>query len=136
MHELAICQALIDQVGRVSVEHENAVIEQITVAVGPLSGVEPELLERAFSLARAGSPAAEARLIIETPPVRVRCRGCGAETDVIPSQLICGRCGDFHTELIEGDELILKQIELVKPEDRPADRHAGEQSCVTHADAT
>ena len=42
-------------------------IERIVLEVGPLSGVEPALLARAFEVARAGSCAAGAALSIETP---------------------------------------------------------------------
>jgi hydrogenase nickel incorporation protein HypA/HybF len=44
--------------------------------------------------------------------VRVRCRTCRAETDAEPNRLVCGTCGDFRTDLISGDELLLVSVEL------------------------
>jgi hydrogenase nickel incorporation protein HypA/HybF len=126
MHEFAVCQALLDQVGRVAADHGDATVIRITVSAGPLSGVVPELLERAFTLARAGGPAAAAELVVETPAVRVRCRSCGAESDATVSRLVCGQCGDFHTVLLEGDELILKRVELMEPEHDAGSRPARE----------
>ena len=55
MHELAICQALIEQVERVARDNAARRILSITVSVGPLSGVEPQLLEHAYPLAAAGT---------------------------------------------------------------------------------
>ena len=81
MHELSVCQALIEQVERVARENDARRVVSITIAVGPLSGVEPRLLEHAYPLAAAGTVAEHATLTVETVPVRVRCRTCGAETD-------------------------------------------------------
>ena len=40
MHELAVCQALIEQVERVARDNAARRILSITVSVGPLSGIE------------------------------------------------------------------------------------------------
>jgi hydrogenase nickel incorporation protein HypA/HybF len=116
MHELAVCQALLDQVQAVTAEHGDATVTRITLSIGPLSGVVPELLERAFYLARAAGPAAYAELAIESTGIKVRCRTCGAESEATPSRLICAACGDYHTDLVEGDQLILKRIEFMQPD--------------------
>lgn len=115
MHELAICQALLDQVHAISTEHADADVARITLCIGPLSGVVPDLLERAFYLARAGGPAVHAELLIENTGVRVRCRVCGVESDATPARLLCAVCGDYHTDLVDGDQLVLKRVELIQP---------------------
>jgi hydrogenase nickel incorporation protein HypA/HybF len=79
MHELSICQALLDQVERIAVEHGASAVERILLRVGPLSGVEGPLLLHAYPLAAAGTIAANAELVIETAPVRVACNDCGAD---------------------------------------------------------
>ena len=79
MHELAICQALIEQVEAIA-RQRAARVARVRVAVGPLSGVEPRLLERAYPLACAGTVAEGSELAIDEVPVRVRCRDCGAES--------------------------------------------------------
>ena len=83
MHELAICQALITQVEDIAVQR-TAWVRQVRVGVGPLSGIEPQLLESAYPLACAGTRAEGSQLKIEHIDVRVRCRGCGAETMASP----------------------------------------------------
>jgi len=52
MHELSICLALMQQVERIAREHEAASVDRIVLQVGPLSGVEAPLLERAWPRAR------------------------------------------------------------------------------------
>lgn len=124
MHELSICQGLLSQVEEIA-RRENAIsVERIRLQVGPLAGVVAELLEHAFSIARAGSIAAQAELVIDSLPVRVRCIQCGAESEARPNRLLCGECGDFRTQLLSGDELVLASIELTRPEgnEQPAHR--------------
>jgi hydrogenase nickel incorporation protein HypA/HybF len=120
MHELSVCQALIEQVEGLARAHRAGRVERIVLRVGPLSGVEPELLRTAYPLAAAGTVAAEAALEMEPAPVRVRCRACGAETEASANRLLCGACGDYRTELVSGDELLLAQVELAALEPEPA----------------
>ena len=115
MHELSVCQGLLSQVEAIAREHAANRVSLISLQIGPLSGVEPALLQQAFTLARAGSVAAEASLVIEALPVRVSCENCGRESEVAPNRLLCGHCGDYHTRLLSGDELLLMRVELDKP---------------------
>ena len=114
MHELAICQALMEQVERIAQEERADQVLSIHLAIGPLSGVESRLLEQAFSVARAGSIAASAELVIESMPVQVCCKQCGQLTEALPGRLVCGSCGDWRTSLISGDELELRHVELIR----------------------
>jgi hydrogenase nickel incorporation protein HypA/HybF len=78
--------------------------------------VVPELLEQAFSIARAGTIAEQAELLSEPQPIRVRCSQCDAESDASVSRLVCGVCGDYRTRLLSGDELLLASVELTRKE--------------------
>ncbi|MET0983786.1 MAG: hydrogenase maturation nickel metallochaperone HypA [Steroidobacteraceae bacterium] len=111
MHELSVCQDIVLQVERIAREH-CARVSAITVKVGPLSGVEGSLLERAYPLAAAGSSSSNARLVIDAMPVRVRCRACRRETETAANRLVCGHCGEWQTDLVSGDELLLTSVEL------------------------
>jgi len=84
----------------------------IRLQIGPLSGAEAPLIESAYPIAAAGTVAEEAILEIETMPIRVHCNRCDEESIAKANRLICGNCGDFHTELISGDEMLLASLEL------------------------
>jgi hydrogenase nickel incorporation protein HypA/HybF len=114
MHELAVCQALLSQVAEVALAHQASAVASVTVRIGPLSGVEARLLRQAWPIASAGSSAADAELRILELPLRVRCETCGAETDASVNRLLCSACGDWHTQVISGDELLLERVELVR----------------------
>lgn len=115
MHELSVCQSLLAQVDGVARNNGGTAVSEIHVAVGPLSGVEPPLLERAFTLARAGTIAAQATLVLTTPPLRVCCRQCNQESDVSLPDLRCGACGHWQTRVVSGDELMLLSVALERP---------------------
>jgi hydrogenase nickel incorporation protein HypA/HybF len=112
MHELAVCQTLAAQVEEIARERDSRV-HSITLRIGPLSGIEAALLQHSYPLASAGTRSAAATLIIESLPVRVRCRNCGQETQARANRLVCSHCGDWHTDVLSGDELLLASVELV-----------------------
>ncbi|WP_295389287.1 hydrogenase maturation nickel metallochaperone HypA [uncultured Thiodictyon sp.] len=116
MHELSICQSLLDQVEGIARQHGASRVEFILLQVGPLSGLEPALLHSAWPLAAVGTVAETAELLIEPAPVRVRCLDCQAESAATPNRLLCAACGGFRTRLISGDELLLARVELTIPD--------------------
>ncbi len=119
MHELSVCLSLLDQVQSVARKHGATRVERILLRIGPLSGVEGELLRSAYPLAAAGTVAEGAVLDIEPAAVRVRCTHCGAESDAAANRLLCAACGSHHTRLISGDELLLARVELTIPDVGP-----------------
>lgn len=112
MHELSVCQELLAQVRATARAHGAASVGRITLKLGPLSGVEPDLLQRAFVVARAGEMTERAELVVTAAPVVIRCRSCGAEHEAQSNRLVCAECGDYHVDLVGGDELLLARIEL------------------------
>ena len=117
MHELAICQSLIDQVEGIAMERKAQSVTTIVIGIGPLSGVETQLLKNAYPIASAGTIAEYAELVVEHLPIKVKCTQCGSESDALPNKLICKHCGDWRTTLISGDEMMLMSVELEKRKD-------------------
>jgi hydrogenase nickel incorporation protein HypA/HybF len=112
MHELSVCLSLLQEVERVARENNAGRVTRIVVTVGPLSGVEPDLLQNAYPLAVAGTVAEDAVFQIDLSEIVVKCSQCGTESRARPNRLICGACGDYRTELVSGDEMILQSLEL------------------------
>jgi hydrogenase nickel incorporation protein HypA/HybF len=112
MHELSVCESLLKQVRATAEANQASSVGQITVRLGPLSGVEADLLAQAFTIARNGPMTESATLVIEPQPVRIRCKDCGNENDAATNRLLCSACGSYRVELISGDELLLAKVEL------------------------
>lgn len=122
MHELSLCIALMQQVERIAQEHEAGRVDRIVLQVGPLSGVEAPLLERAWPLASTGTLAEAAELVIEGAPVKIECTQCGAMSEVVPNRLLCASCGDYRTRLVSGDEMLLASLELSQMNTQPVQK--------------
>ena len=114
MHELAICQAMMQQVESISASNHAKQVVSIVIGMGPLSGVEAQLLKHAYPIASAGTIAEGAELIIKNLPVRVNCNVCGKESEVPANKLLCEHCGNWKTTLLSGDELMLLSLEMEK----------------------
>jgi len=112
VHELSLCQNLLDQVEDIAKTHQAERVVQIIVRIGPLSGIEAKLLESAFDIASVGTVAEQAELLMETQPIRIFCNVCATESDGSVNDLTCRQCGDYNTRLLSGDELILARVEL------------------------
>jgi hydrogenase nickel incorporation protein HypA/HybF len=112
MHELSICQALVDQLEGIAAQHPGKQVADVYLGIGPLSGVVPQLLNDAFSVARAGTCASTAALHIHESEIIVRCLSCGKQSPAKANRLLCIHCGEWQTELVSGDELLLERVEL------------------------
>ena len=104
--------SLLEQVGAIAEERAATRVTRIELDIGPLSGVEADLLRNAYPIAAAGTLAETAELLIHEADIIVRCSECEAETRAIANRLVCGQCGDFRTRVISGDEMILRRLEL------------------------
>ncbi len=114
MHELAVCQNMLARVDSIAREHGARQVRSIHLQIGPLSGIEVDLLQQSFSIARGGTLAEDAELLIEKLPVRIRCHACGEDSETSINRLVCPRCGDASTRLLSGDEMLLHSIELAE----------------------
>ncbi len=112
MHELSVCMALLDQVNAIAEERDARRVTRIELTVGPLSGIEIDLLESAWPIASAGTLADGADFAVEATPVVVHCSVCGAETQAQSNNLVCGQCGAHQTRIVSGEEMILQRVEL------------------------
>lgn len=113
MHELAICEAVLGQVLDHAAPRGPGRVGRITLRIGPLAGVEPQLLRAAFPLVAAGTRCEGAALIIEDVAVAVHCAPCGLTSPALPNRLLCAGCGGWRVSLVAGDEMLLARFELL-----------------------
>lgn len=112
MHELSVCLSVLEQVRTIARERGAARATRVEVTVGPLSGVECDLLRNAWPLAVAGSIAAGAELVVEESPIVVHCDSCDTDSRTAPNRLACPACNGLGTTVVSGDEMILRRVEL------------------------
>ena len=118
MHEIAISEALLDQLVTLAGQHRWTRLSKVWVRMGLLSGVVPEALEFSFAALAAGTVAEGAELVLEILPGRFTCGGCG-EIDLPRMEFACPRCGGPLHLLKAGRELMLSGVELLDPPTNP-----------------
>lgn len=114
MHELSVCQSILSQIESIAEQHRARAVSVVHVQIGPLSGVEAPLLRNAWTIARSGTIAAQATLEIEEMPITIRCSQCGKESEASTNRMVCSHCGEWRTQLISGNEMLLRSVELDK----------------------
>ncbi len=112
MHELSLIAGLFEIVVEKANAHKAREVTLVTIKVGPLSGVVPELLESAFEMYKKETIAGRARLVIEKMPFVLRCRACAAETSRDNPISACPVCGSADFAIIQGTEVFLDKLEL------------------------
>jgi len=108
MHELSITQSVVDAVLNRTGERP---VTAVNLRIGPLSGVLADAVRFCFDVAAAGTPLAGARLQIEAPEGRGRCRSCQDEFNLNDPILLCP-CGSADVEVLSGRELMLVSVEV------------------------
>jgi len=113
MHEMAIAEALIEQVAaELDRAGQKGAVKRLELAVGRLSGVHCDCLRFAFELLSPGTPAEGAELLIREPPAMSRCHQCGTSVEIVDMVIECPRCGSPQIVIEEGRELLLESIEI------------------------
>jgi hydrogenase nickel incorporation protein HypA/HybF len=108
MHELAITQSVVDQISERMGETK---VARVALQIGRLSGVVADSVRFCFDICVQGTPLEGARLEIIETAGRARCRGCGAAFDIEDLLALC-RCGSADLELLAGQELKIREVEI------------------------
>lgn len=110
MHEYSLVSALLESVENEARSRDAGAVNRIRVRIGELSGVEPDLFETAFALARIDTRCAEAELEIIQVAARWACSAC--DQGLAPGSVLrCPACGS-PALLAAGGDLVLEQIEM------------------------
>jgi hydrogenase nickel incorporation protein HypA/HybF len=112
MHEYSLVRALADRVEAEAHARRAVAVHRLTVSIGALSGVEPELFATAFTLCRTGILSG-AELDIRRVEATWSCPTCGRPV-AAEDALRCRDC-DEPARLGTGDEILLERIEMEVP---------------------
>jgi hydrogenase nickel incorporation protein HypA/HybF len=109
VHELGITQEVVAMADEAAAGRK---VNRVVMEIGKLSGVLPDAVRFCFDLCAEGTAVAGAVLEIIEMPGRARCRMCGGEVSL---ERPFGRCvcGSSDLEWLAGDELRLRELEVV-----------------------
>lgn len=112
MHELSLAAAMVQQVQAIMAEEGVQTVTSISIAIGALSGVEPDSLAFCFPLLTEQTALKGAKLCMDIIPVRVRCHACDEESCPALYVMICGHCGTNRVEVVAGREFNIVSLEV------------------------
>ena len=113
MHEYSIVQALLERVTAEARARRATSVHRLSIRIGELSGVEPELLATAYATFRERTICEHAELDLRMIAARWECPRCGH--DIGRGELLtCTRCST-PARLATGDEIMLDRIEMEVP---------------------
>ena len=113
MHEISLAQGILDVVRRhAEASGSQGSIRRIKLRIGAYTQVDVQALLTAFQAVAAQTPAANAELLVERVPVRLRCRECGADSEAQGRGLVCARCSSLAVDLLSGREMQVEYLEV------------------------
>jgi len=108
MHELALARGVLDA----ALAHaDGRRVTRVDVTVGALRQVVPDSLAFHFEILARGTPCEGARLAQSVMPARMGC-ACGEEWELSEPSFRCPRCGEAHTRVLSGEQLVVESIEI------------------------
>jgi hydrogenase nickel incorporation protein HypA/HybF len=116
MHELGVVFRIAEDLKKVAEENRISEIHKVTIRLGEVSTVVPEYLEDCWKWARKRTPLLqETELCIEKIPAITLCGDCGRNYETVKYAKKCPHCGSENTWLIQGNEFLIKEIEVPEP---------------------
>jgi hydrogenase nickel incorporation protein HypA/HybF len=112
MHEYSIVQSLLDQCEENARANNKTKVNKVIVKIGIMSGVEPDLLKTAFETFKEGTMCEECEYIQNIQPIIIKCHKCETISTLSKSEYCCPRCDSIQLDVIDGEELLLMQLEL------------------------
>jgi hydrogenase nickel incorporation protein HypA/HybF len=113
MHEVSLATALLDIVRAQAAAAGARRVTRLVLEIGVLSHVDPHALRFAFEAVACGSPAEGAALEIDQVAATTYCPDCEASVTLLSRDACCPRCGGATLLPQGGDEMRLKQMEVL-----------------------
>lgn len=113
MHEMSLCEGLLSILEEQAQSEGFKRVLRVRLEVGPFSGVEQAALCFSFDAVTRDTLAEHAALEIIAVPGRAFCFDCLASVEIQQRFDPCPACGGGRVQTTGGDELRIKEIEVI-----------------------
>lgn len=113
MHELAISEGIVGILEAEAARQNYGRVKKVWLEIGPLSGIEIEALRFSFDVVTRGTLAEDAALEIVATEARAWCLPCEKSVAIARRYDPCPHCGGHQLQLTSGDEMRIKELEVV-----------------------
>lgn len=113
MHETSIALGILDIINDRCIAEGYHAIESVRLRIGRAAGIMPEALLFSFDVAKVGTPAENAKLIINSIPLGGMCSACNSEFEVEEAYVLsCPRCGSSSFKIQKGYEMEIVEMDV------------------------
>lgn len=113
MHELGVTFHIMDHVQKVAEENGASRINKVVLELGEVSTVIESYLQNCWKWAvKKREMFDNCELVVEPLPAISYCEDCKESYSTLQYGKICPNCGSEHTYLLQGNEFIIKEIEV------------------------
>lgn len=113
MHEMSLAEGIRSTVMDQAQAHGFTRVTRLRLEIGRFAGVEKPALEFAFDVVMRGSPAEGAELSMIDLPGRALCYDCMVEVEINDRLDPCPQCGGGKLMPQGGDEMRIKDMEVI-----------------------
>ena len=114
MHELGVVFHCIKEVYEIATKNKVSRVNSVTIQLGEVSTVIPELFEDCWNWAvKKETVLKDAKIHIERINAITFCEDCRKEYPTVEYGRTCPFCGSERTYLVQGNEFMIKEIEVV-----------------------
>ncbi|MEY4578900.1 MAG: hypothetical protein RL701_3603 [Pseudomonadota bacterium] len=115
MHELSIAGGILSIVEDAAARERFAGISRLRLEIGVLAGIDVHALRFALESIAPGTWLEGADLVIEEPPGRAFCFGCGESVELRVRGAACPDCGSYRLQPTGGLELRVVELTVRDP---------------------
>ncbi len=113
MHEMALCESLLDSLRDAARTHGFARVTKVRLVIGAFAGVEAEALRFGFDVVMRGSLAENAQLDILDEPGTAWCFACSQTVALADRLSPCPGCGGERLRPNGGTDMRIKDLEVM-----------------------
>lgn len=113
MHEMSLAESVLGAIEDAARAQRFTAVKTVRLEIGRLAAVELDALRFAFDVVKRGGIADGAQLEIVDVPGAAWCMRCCDTVPLAARGDACPRCGSFQLQVNGGDELRIKELEVV-----------------------
>ena len=115
---MSIAAALVEQLEELARDNNLVNVEEVTIEVGFLRQIVPDIMQNAFMGAIAGTMVNGARLEIKEIEAIVQCRQCQHKFSPGIDNFFCPSCQQSDVDIVRGNDFIIASLSGEKNTDK------------------
>ena len=112
MHEMSLCESILDILETEARNQSFNRVTKVLLEIGELAAVEIEAMHFCYDMVVKDTVADKSELVIREIPAIAKCRQCHEQMTVKTRYEACVACGSYELDVIMGDQMKIKELEV------------------------